>query len=1398
MLHAKHCFVRGLVAGGLLSNMAGDEAVFLAGAWSGQLVCGEVASNRQWTLTLSPSNKYPSAFGASLQSDDVTSLHGTWNSSTRQVQITEIATTPCEYTGTLTKRTTEEEHEIWMLSGVYKRGDEEGTFFLCKESDDAKTHVSGVWIGTAYPDAALADFFIPINPIRWCLTLLLDSNGKLNSVFGTGYFDDAADIPNKPVMFYTLQGSYNAKNNSFSLVKVYERSAQTSGYELEYNGTLESDENEEHGFWLKGDWKNAKGGSYGQFLCKKQPVTTNLTSHLCVCETCNRCIQPGESRWSCSECSLPWICCDSCHISKDITHQHDLSPEILTQSKTATGVTTASLVCDAFECFGARPFLYYHSPSSSDNVACLHYDDVKKYCALFMSGMNEISPLKKGERPLVAFCADMSPSYVMAMIACIVRGYVIVPVHASLDEESILQIFNRAQPNICFYDQTRRSLVSTLSDSSVSTWIELTEEIIPTEDLTVSGKAENENSLFLTDIFAVGKKNNPQGLINQEWVSESSQEDVVAVLFTSGSTGTPKGAMFTEELVFPTEGTTTVMPYIRMDFQLFDPSFILSIVSTMQCGGSRVLSNPNHLMDDFLSIRPTHIGATPVFWNSLFQEFLVTVNKQLQSNKHKEIEEIEINVAQEMRRKLGNRLFVATSGGAPISPQVLKLAKDHLKIDIVDLYGSRECGGITRDGIVYPGIDIHLLSLPELGYYNTSFPPQGEICVHSPRLIPGYWNDEELSAAMFVEVEGKKYYKTGDVGELITDEEQRRLKVIGRSSFVFKLAQGEWIAPDSIETQLEQCPWIEQAAVFGDSSHSFPVAVIVPSKLVIAEFGDLTNESPHVASLSIATQRVLDEIRFWCLHNHMRTIETPQSIALEFNTWTAENGVLTSTLKKKRRVLKQRYHETIEKLYERTPDDTVHEKNEKLSESFLEILKELFASGVPVSRSTMFSEIGDSLMAVKFVKLLKDRNVRLTNQSVFEYPFGHFSDLLDMDKHGSIVPIPQTGSIFWPNEWNLESYLTQDEISDLRPQVSNPSTGIMLTGCTGFLGPILRSEILIQYPKSKVYCLVRDSSRERVFSLMKKVQVWQPEWEHRIELVIGDISKPHLGVSVDQWKQLGESVAEIFHSGAWVNVGLPYSTIRSTNVLSTVEIIKLSLKHNIRMHFVSSISALGKSPEEDWAHLSTWDMNSKSGYAQSKVVSERLLHQAHNKFGLDVRVFRPGNISGDSRSGYSNIRDFTNLLIFSCLTLRCAVFGSSFVLSWIPADFVAAAMVKIAQCSDTNGRLFHLCGDSPSFEQVLQILVKRQHKLRHVSSVDWKSEVLALPDNHLAAPLRGTLQNLEWEASFCATPVSRTKCFLETQSSLAWPTVDTKLIEKYFDYFSSRSDDLASLGLIFE
>src|SRR5205823_3893255 len=96
----------------------------------------------------------------------------------------------------------EDTKKVYWLTGVYRKEsltqpdedhpvvEETGTFAVRKEEDDDNVHVSGLWIGQTFPDPAIANQFVPINPIRWTISVLKTDNSE-PSVFGTGYFEDS-------------------------------------------------------------------------------------------------------------------------------------------------------------------------------------------------------------------------------------------------------------------------------------------------------------------------------------------------------------------------------------------------------------------------------------------------------------------------------------------------------------------------------------------------------------------------------------------------------------------------------------------------------------------------------------------------------------------------------------------------------------------------------------------------------------------------------------------------------------------------------------------------------------------------------------------------------------------------------------------------------------------------------------------------------------------------------------------------------------------------------------------------------------------------------------------------------------------------------------------------------
>lgn len=153
--------------------------------------------------------------------------------------------------------------------------------------------------------------------------------------------------------------------------------------------------------------------------------------------------------------------------------------------------------------------------------------------------------------------------------------------------------------------------------------------------------------------------------------------------------------------------------------------------------------------------------------------------------------------------------------------------------------------------------------------------------------------------------------------------------------------------------------------------------------------------------------------------------------------------------------------------------------------------------------------------------------------------------------------------------------------------IETPPT-VLLTGATGFLGSYILRELLEGPAKARVIVHVRAEDAAaglaRVESTAAAYGLWSPEWSSMIEAVVGDISKPSLGVSKDTWKRLSNSLDLIIHNGAHVNWMLPYSSLMATNVISTLDCIRLCAEGKPkRPSFVSSTSTLDTN---HYVHLS--------------------------------------------------------------------------------------------------------------------------------------------------------------------------------------------------------------------
>ena len=178
------------------------------------------------------------------------------------------------------------------------------------------------------------------------------------------------------------------------------------------------------------------------------------------------------------------------------------------------------------------------------------------------------------------------------------------------------------------------------------------------------------------------------------------------------------------------------------------------------------------------------------------------------------------------------------TGSAPIADEILKTMKVIFSCPIREGYGQTETSAPAtltsltdpmsgHVGAPVPCLRIRLRDIPEMEYFSTDANPRGEICFKGPSVFRGYYKAADKTEEAFDE-EG--WLKSGDVGMILPNG---TVKIIDRAKNIFKLSQGEYIAPEKLENVYTQSPFVQQVFVYGDSlqSHLIAIAVAEPATI---------------------------------------------------------------------------------------------------------------------------------------------------------------------------------------------------------------------------------------------------------------------------------------------------------------------------------------------------------------------------------------------------------------------------------------------------------------------------------------------------------------------------------------------------------------------------------------
>ncbi|KAG2005528.1 long-chain-fatty-acid-CoA ligase [Coprinopsis cinerea AmutBmut pab1-1] len=432
-------------------------------------------------------------------------------------------------------------------------------------------------------------------------------------------------------------------------------------------------------------------------------------------------------------------------------------------------------------------------------------------------------------------------------------------------------------------------------------------------------------------------------------------ETIACIMYTSGSTGSPKGVVLKHSNLIAGVGAfkvlighhlgreDSILAYLPLAHVLEYMVELCSLFAGMTIGYGRVKTltdaSVRHCKGDISEFKPTRFVGVPAVWENIRKGILAKVDTAgglkkvifngaywAKSNKIPILSTIADKVVfGGVRAATGGRIAFALSGGAAISPETHEFLSTAL-VDISQGYGMTEtCGMISlvppelmrykSVGIPFPSVEIKLLDVPDAGYFSTNDPPQGEVCVRGPSVTSGYYKRPDLNNDESIFKDG--WLRTGDVGQWNPDG---TLTLIDRIKNLIKLAQGEYIALERLESIYKSCNLVANICVHAVPAANQPMGIIIPQEVhlrnTLASLNlDSTSDLSVLCAKDEVRQLILKECNAVGRRNGFKPVELLQDVVLTAEEWTPENGLVTAAQKIQRVKIAKTFHEQIEAVY---------------------------------------------------------------------------------------------------------------------------------------------------------------------------------------------------------------------------------------------------------------------------------------------------------------------------------------------------------------------------------------------------------------------------------------------------------------------------------------------------
>ncbi len=419
-----------------------------------------------------------------------------------------------------------------------------------------------------------------------------------------------------------------------------------------------------------------------------------------------------------------------------------------------------------------------------------------------------------------------------------------------------------------------------------------------------------------------------------------AMDDLATIVYTSGTTGKPKGVMLSHRNILMNTDSALDIAHVHHDDVLL--SFLplshtfertVGYYIPMNVGATIVYARSIPLLgEDLLTIRPTILVSVPRIYERVYNKiqagleeksplarklFNLAVDVGWQRFEHRQGRAgwhpsfllwplLNKLVAGKIMAKLGGRMRIAISGGAPLPPAIARVFIG-LGVNLLQGYGLTETSPIIS---VNPpdDNDPRSVGIP-VTHVEVKVGENDELLTRGPSLMLGYWDNEEATRDI---IDADGWLHTGDKVRI----ENNHIYITGRLKEIIVLANGEKVPPTDMEMSIALDTLFEQVMVIGDSRPFLTAVIVLEPEQWAVTAASLNLDADDPASLT--NEKLVDLVRkkidaqlsafpgYAQIHGFTCTLDP----------WTVDNGMITPTLKLKRRRIMAGYTDNIDKMYE--------------------------------------------------------------------------------------------------------------------------------------------------------------------------------------------------------------------------------------------------------------------------------------------------------------------------------------------------------------------------------------------------------------------------------------------------------------------------------------------------